>query len=339
MSGRCDASVRRRVAGRRQKARRTSRPIADRTDCSVRMNALSGEDHRQGSTMTADRPTTTRSSTRWLSGLAADDLGESDARPALVLLHGLSFDRSTWRPVLDELCRVDPGRRVLALDLPGHGGSSASPSYAMDEVVDGVHRAVDEAGIESPVVVGHSLSAIIASIYATRHPTSGVVNVDQTLQTEPFAGLLRSIADELRGPGFPAVWEMFLSDMHPELLPANAQELVRSSCNPRQDVVLGYWREVLDGAPGELAALAEAATGALRALGQPYFVVAGAEPDPDYRRWLNGALPQATIVVWPRSGHFPHLAHPDLFAECLATTARWPHSQAANPQSVAPTPI
>jgi DNA-binding CsgD family transcriptional regulator len=43
----------------------------------------------------------------------------------------------------------------------------------------------------------------------------------------------------------------------------------------------------------------------------------------DYRNWLNQVLPQATITVWPASGHFPHLAHPRRFAECLAATAGW----------------
>jgi pimeloyl-ACP methyl ester carboxylesterase len=34
-------------------------------------------------------------------------------------------------------------------------------------------------------------------------------------------------------------------------------------------------------------------------------------------------LPQASVTVWPANGHFPHLAHPRRFAECLAATARW----------------
>lgn len=44
--------------------------------------------------------------------LAADDNGDYGARPPLVLLHGLIFDRSLWRPSLAELPRIDPGRRV-----------------------------------------------------------------------------------------------------------------------------------------------------------------------------------------------------------------------------------
>jgi pimeloyl-ACP methyl ester carboxylesterase len=56
--------------------------------------------------------------------LAADD-DYYGARPPLVLLHGLTFGRSLGRPSLAELRRIDPRRRILTLDLPGHGTSPA----------------------------------------------------------------------------------------------------------------------------------------------------------------------------------------------------------------------
>ncbi len=255
---------------------------------------------------------------RTLAGLAADDSGQSDARPPLVLLHGLTFDRSLWRPSLDELQPMDPGRRVLALDLPGHGASPGWPSYDVESVASGVHRAVEQAQLQSPVVVGHSIAGVIATIYAAHYPTRGVINVDQSLQVAPFAGLVRSLADELRGPAFPAVWQMFAASMHIELLPDAGQELVRSSSQPRRDLVLGYWQEVLDRPASELADMVGATLAAVRAAGVPYLVVAGDDLEADYRAWLTEMLPRATFTVWPGSGHFPHIAHPGRFASCLA---------------------
>jgi pimeloyl-ACP methyl ester carboxylesterase len=260
---------------------------------------------------------------RDLAGLAADDMGESDARPPLVLLHGLTFDRTMWRPALAQLGHIDPGRRALALDLPGHGESASWESYDVDSVAHGVHRAVVEAGLDEPVIVGHSIAAIIAGVYATQFPTRGAVNVDQPLQTAAFAGFLQSIADQLRGPDFPAVWEQFAASMHIEMLPASAQQLVRSTSNPRQDLVLGYWREVLERPPSELAAQTSAGLAALRTADLNYLIIAGSDLEPDYREWLDEALPQAVVTVLPGSGHFPHLAHPQRFAECLAGTAQW----------------
>jgi len=55
----------------------------------------------------------------------------------------------------------------------------------------------------------------------------------------------------------------------------------------------------------------------------PYLFVAGHDPGPEYLAWMNLELPQAEVVTWPGSGHFPHLARPGRFAELLAATARW----------------
>jgi pimeloyl-ACP methyl ester carboxylesterase len=106
--------------------------------------------------------------------------------------------------------------------------------------------------------------------------------------------------------------------MHIELLPDAGQDLVRSSSRPRQDLVLGYWHEVLDRPASELADMVVATLAAVRADGLPYLLVAGDELEPGYWEWLTAMVPQATVTVWPGGGHFPHLAHPGRFAACPA---------------------
>src|ERR1022692_1540781 len=64
-----------------------------------------------------------------------------------------------------------------------------------------------------------------------------------------------------------------------------------------------------------------AALDAVRAAAAPYLVVAGSHLEPDYQRWLALTLPHAAVTVWPGSGHFPHIAHPRRFADCLAVNA------------------
>ena len=173
------------------------------------------------------------------------------------------------------------------------------------------------------MVVGHSVAAAIATVYAARYRVRGVVNVDQWLQVEPAVRLAQSLAGQIRGPGFAAVWEPFEASMHIELLPAEAQELLRSGRNLRQDLITGYWRELLDRPAAELAEHTAASLAAVRAARVPYLFIAGHEVEPGYRDWLDHMLPQASVTVWPGSGHFPQLAYPRRFAGCLAATARW----------------
>ncbi len=258
-----------------------------------------------------------------IAGLAADDYGRNDNRPPLVLLHGMTFDRTTWRDILPELQRIDHGRRVVAIDLPGHGQSPDQATYELADGARQLHRVVQEAGLSAPVVVGHSAGGLLATIYAARYQTRGVINIDQPLKTARFATLVRSLAERLRGPEFAAVWQMFYDSFHVELLPAAAQDLVRTTCKPRQQVVVGYWRQLLEQPAAELTAMIEQTTATLRAAGLPYLHVAGDDLDPDYRQWLGTHLPTTTVEVWARTGHFPHLADPPRFARRLAGTAQW----------------
>ncbi len=142
-------------------------------------------------------------------------------------------------PALRELRSLDPGRRVLNLDLPGHGESIRRDSYAMEELAPVIREAVEVAGLRSPVLVGHSAGGILATIYASRYPTSGVVNVDQPPLTTQFAQLLQAHEATLRGPGYAALWDTMAAGMHTELLPPEAQQLLRTISDPRQDLLIG----------------------------------------------------------------------------------------------------
>src|SRR5260370_28966483 len=95
--------------------------------------------------------------------LAGDLDGEPDHGSPLVLVHGLTFDRTMWRPALAELALVDARRRVVAVDLPGHGESDDRENYDIDSVVAILHRVVEEAGVDRPVMVGHSIGAVVVT--------------------------------------------------------------------------------------------------------------------------------------------------------------------------------
>lgn len=250
-------------------------------------------------------------------GLAAEDWGRDDHRAPLLLLHGMTFDKTIWRGIAAELQRVDPGRRVLALDLPGHGESPDQRSYDLLPVAEGVHAAAEQAGLHAPVVVGHSAAAGIASVYAARFPARGVVNIDSSPVMAPIASFIRSIAEQLRGPEFGALWQIFYDSFHVELLPPDAQEIVRSTCRPRQEIALGYWRALMDDPIEQLTGMIEQTSARIAAAKIPYLYLAGADLDPDTQMWMDRQPFNPTVEVWRDTGHFPHLAHPTRFAERL----------------------
>ena len=252
---------------------------------------------------------------RWLGG--GQPRG-NDERAPLVLLHGLSFDRRQWLPMLSEW-RVDPGRRVLAVDLPGHGGSPGCVDNGLAEVA----RAVT--GRWSTPASTRPWWWATRSVGRWRRCTAPPIRRgawSMWISRCWSAGSGRCCARSNRccaarttgGYGSPC-W----TGCGIDLLPAGARRSWSSRpARPAQDLLLGYWREVL-------TEPAEAHTerrirdlAAIRARGVAYHYVTGAEPDPAYLRWLTDALPDLAVTVLPDSGHFPHLAHPLEFAKILA---------------------
>jgi pimeloyl-ACP methyl ester carboxylesterase len=255
-----------------------------------------------------------------VAGMAGDLYGGPDGRPPLVLLAGLTYGRRTWQPVLGHLGRIDPGRQVLALDLPGHGDSPDQLPHTLQHVVRLVREAVSEAGLSAPVLVGHSQSGGFASVYAAQYPASGVVNVDAPPNIWAFIQVLRAAADQNHGDLL-GTWATMKQGFHIDLLPPESRELLARNSRPRTELLASYWEELFAMTPDRAAALVGDGIAAVAAVEMPYLLILGTEPPPDVAAWFRNALPHAVVEVWAGSGHFPHLAHPARFAERLAATA------------------
>ena len=258
------------------------------------------------------------------AGLVADDLGRFDERPPLVLLHGLTFDRRMWRRALAELEELDPARRVLSLDLPAHGDSPDGPPYGMESVVDRVHAAITEAGLDHPILVGHSYSAGLVASYAARYPSRGIIAVEGTLRVAEFAEMAQAMEPALRGPGFTDTWSRITdSEFRLDEVSLVVRDFVVATSKPRREIVLGYWQDLFGRTPDELNRWVVRGTAAIRESGIPFVAVSGRDPSPAEVAWVAANLPDCRTLVWPGSGHFPHIAHPRRFAELLAETAAW----------------
>jgi pimeloyl-ACP methyl ester carboxylesterase len=205
---------------------------------------------------------------------------------------------------------------VLALDLPGHGASPVLDDHDPESIAHAVHEAVEAAGIEQPIVVGHSAGALAATVYAAEYGASAVVNVDMPLYQEPFARQIRALAPELHGDAFPQTWARFRESMHQERLPAGMRRLLRAGDSVPQELVLSYWAPLFE---SPLEAVTPWIDDVLARVGDtPYLTLYGSEPDADERAYVASRLPHAKIGVWPVGHHFPHLADPGRFAAAVS---------------------
>lgn len=96
------------------------------------------------------------------------DWGNAEA-PHLLLIHGSQDHCHNWDWTAERLCR---SYHVIVPDLRGHGDSEwvrGSP-YAMLDYVHDIAQLVEQAGLDSVHVVGHSLGGSIACLYAGIFP-------------------------------------------------------------------------------------------------------------------------------------------------------------------------
>ena len=98
----------------------------------------------------------------------------------LVVIHGFSAEGFLYAQTLSRL--VAKGFKVVALDMAGHGGSQGLPSLGRDlgDYAELLGRTLDELGIGSTILAGHSMGGrVVAQLAATRpERTIGVLLVD-----------------------------------------------------------------------------------------------------------------------------------------------------------------
>ncbi len=241
------------------------------------------------------------------TGLAYEIEG---AGTPVAFLHGLTFDRRSWRPIIDHL---GSSVRSIAIDLPAHGESGGAPA-PLDAVAVQVHELLSSLGVERPVVVGHSMMAGLACIYAVAYPSRGLVMVDSGPEIRPFAELAHRLEPALRGPGFADTWQAFENSLGLERIPEPVRSLVRAGHHVNQEVVVGYWETMLRTDPAELQGWIDAEI--LPKLDVPCLGVFG-RPITEGERERFGRLADVQLEEWTGDGHFVHLVDSTRFATRL----------------------
>jgi pimeloyl-ACP methyl ester carboxylesterase len=88
--------------------------------------------------------------------------------PPVLLVHGMAGSWETW---LANIPALAERHRVIAVDLPGFGGSDPLPvEEAFDGYVGSLCALLDELAIPSVALVGHSLGGLVALSFAAQEP-------------------------------------------------------------------------------------------------------------------------------------------------------------------------
>ncbi|MCP5365832.1 MAG: alpha/beta hydrolase [Hyphomicrobiales bacterium] len=246
---------------------------------------------------------------------------------AIVLLHEWTSSHSIWNPVARELV---PNNRVIRWDARGHGGHclrSQAP-VTIARMADDLRCLLSHFDLDKPVIVGHSMGAIILWDYIRRFgctDLSGVVIVDMTPRTVTDADWKWGIFEDWPFDRDRAFTESMRTDFVEALVTfARRGQAYRTGPNAKppkgnferlremlavlepepliqiwQSIMIGDWRSVLP------------------TIDVPALLVYGANSNfysIQTGHYVADAIPGSVFKIYEGADHYPHLSDAGRFA-------------------------
>lgn len=243
-----------------------------------------------------------------------DEYGQG--RP-LLLLHGWGMSRRVWafQRSLGEACRI------LAPDLRGHGASTFSGTFGLDELAGDMAELCRALDLHDAVVVGWSLGAQVAlrAFAAIRDRVAGMVIVGGTPRFTTGEGYDAGLADrEVRGleARLKRDYTRTMGDFFRRMFAPG--ELSREQENRiAREIVMGSRQPDLSIARAGLEILQrEDLRQILPDIDCPVLLLHGDSDTicpPAAARYMASQLPDVRLTLLPDTGHAPFLSGPEHF--------------------------
>jgi 3-oxoadipate enol-lactonase len=246
--------------------------------------------------------------------------GGRDDGPAMVFWPSLVMTGSMFRNQYEHYA---PTHRVILVDPPGIGKSaSLRHTITLDQCSDCLLDILDALGVDTCVLVGNSWGAIVAGVFAARHPqrvsaaiaANGTASAATALEKAPLRPMLALLGLYTRTPAW------FASLTRSTFAGRTARKTNRDFLN--------QLRCVLDEDPKSIAMQMKSVLlgrddthALLRSIhAVPVLVIAG-EEDRQFSlatvQDVADTIPESAFVVLPATGHLSALESPELFNAAL----------------------
>jgi pimeloyl-ACP methyl ester carboxylesterase len=222
---------------------------------------------------------------------------------AMIFVHGWSCDRSYFAPQFEHFAT---GHAVASMDLRGHGDSSqldpGPGRYDVETLADDVLALAAAAGFQNPVVVGHSLGALIGLACAARtEGISALLMIDPApITNEAVKAFFRESFDAVNADHDRSWRTAFVSGLFLPTDVARRTEIIQAMPEVPPGIAAAVIRAMgeFDGA------------GALGKVSAPVLSIGSAVPANEPAD-LRSVCPAITIGQTVGAGHFNQLEVPE----------------------------
>jgi pimeloyl-ACP methyl ester carboxylesterase len=240
----------------------------------------------------------------------------SPATPTVLLIHGFAASLQTWEAWVPKL---GAQYRVVSIDLPGHGLTSAPAGYraSIDAFRDAVFDFTQAEHISRFTIVGNSMGGNVAWEYALAHPEQldGLILVDAAGWRHPDEGALNTSPTMklLRNPTLGPIL-MRLDNTRP--FRDGLQAAFADPSKANDAIVTRYvemsrapgHREILLQLQTEFGHRREASDAVLAPISAPTLILWGRQdhliPVADAERF-HSAIRGSEVKIFDNSGHLP----------------------------------
>jgi 3-oxoadipate enol-lactonase len=234
-------------------------------------------------------------------------------QPTLVVLHCIGTDARLWKAQIDHLKEL---RRIVAVELPGHGGSpQGSGDTTIESYADDVIRTLDREGVEEFDLLGLSLGGMVGVALTLAHPkrVRKLIICDTRLDVpDQYHAMWDQLVEMAQGPGMHSVADFMIKRWFGTGERAANPQVEDIRVQVRQTSVDGFVTAARAIQKLDLAAKVSKLT-------IPTLFIVGSE---------DGALPQvmsdlhervrgSEITVLPNAGHLSNVDQPDAFARAV----------------------
>lgn len=236
--------------------------------------------------------------------------------PVLVLVHGFSASLHTWEPWVGLL---GGQYRIISLDLPGHGLTRAPANYkpSIDAYADLVAQTTARLDAPRFVLAGNSMGGGVAWNLATRYPErlNGLVLVDSAGWPHEGANARTPLAFKLlRFPIARALGQQLDTS---SIVAAGLKDAFHNKALVDQAMIdryvelgrgEGHRALIMNLQTGRKPMTVDQAKALLATIKVPTLVMHGEDdaliPVADGKA-LAGAIPGASLILYPATGHIP----------------------------------
>ena len=247
--------------------------------------------------------------------------------PAIVFVHGHSEDLHTWNRLVERLVE---SFRVIRFDLRRHGLTGPAPDneYGIENYVSDLSMVIDHLGIDSFVLVGHSMGGRISVRYTMGNPerVNGLILLSASGAPREEEGSPPMALRLMRNPiGRFLIKRIWSRNMAKKTL----EDMVFDESSITDEEIDRMWD--LSTYPGNMDAMFREFADSwedfnpteIGGITTNTLLIWGEEDSicpKSMGSWYDSQLPNSTMVVLPDIGHNPHFECPN---RCLDEISSW----------------